>query len=126
MPEADQDNNSHLAMKTFKELVLAIIKAIPRGKVMSYGQIAAYAGSPRAARQVGQILRNTDGDSKLPWWRVINSQGVITIKGNWYSNAELQKKLLEREHIKVSQDFIVPMATFRWTPSSTQLEQIIA
>jgi methylated-DNA-protein-cysteine methyltransferase-like protein len=112
-------------MKTFKEQVISIIAAIPKAKVASYGQIAAYAGSPRAARQVGQILRNTDESYRLPWWRVINNQGRISIRGNWYATPEVQKKLLEQEGVEVNDSFYVHMSSYRWAPSLAKIEKII-
>lgn len=98
----------------FKFKVLKIISSIPKGKVMSYGQIAAMSGSPKAARQVGAVLRGVEPDSKMPWWRVINNKGEISIKGNWIATKELQKKLLEKEGIKVSDDFILDINKYRY------------
>ncbi|WP_044339729.1 MGMT family protein [Rossellomorea aquimaris] len=64
-------------MKPFTERVVKIIQGIPSGKVMTYGQIAALAGSPRAARQVVRILHSMSEKYKLPWHRVLNSKGEI-------------------------------------------------
>ena len=99
----------------FKDRVIKEIKKIPKGKVASYGQVAAVAGSPRAARQVGGILRNIDlAGTILPWWRVINNQGIISIKGNWTATKELQRDLLQKDGVKVSEDFKVDMEKYRW------------
>ena len=68
-------------MTNFTEQVLEIIKAIPRGKVMTYGQIAAYAGNPRSARQVSRILHSMSMKHNLPWHRVINAKGTISLTG---------------------------------------------
>ena len=71
-------------MLSFKEKVILVVSKIPYGKVVSYGQVAAASGHPRAPRQVGQILKTLDiRYLEIPWWRVINNQGIITIKGNW-------------------------------------------
>lgn len=78
---------------------------------MSYGQVAAAAGSPRAARQVGGILRASSLD-KLPWWRVINSQGYISIKGSFEATPQLQMQLLAAEGVVVSIDMRVDMAEY--------------
>ena len=51
---------------------------IPYGRVVSYGQVAAYVGVPRGARQVGWTLRRLE-DIDIPWWRVINNEGRISI-----------------------------------------------
>ena len=61
-------------MNPFTERVINIIKSIPIGKVMSYGQIAKVAGSPRGARQVVRILHSMSEKHKLPWHRVINAK----------------------------------------------------
>ncbi|WP_010283480.1 MGMT family protein [Bacillus timonensis] len=66
-------------MQTFTENVIQIIKQIPPGKVMTYGQIARLAGSPRGARQVVRVLHSMSKKYNLPWYRVINSKGEIAI-----------------------------------------------
>jgi methylated-DNA-protein-cysteine methyltransferase-like protein len=66
-------------MTPFTKQVVAIIAAIPEGKVMTYGQIAACAGSPRAARQVVRILHSMSRKERLPWHRVVNAKGQIAI-----------------------------------------------
>ena len=68
-------------MTDFTEQVLEIIKNIPFGRVMTYGQIAAYAGNPRGARQVSRILSSMSQKYQLPWHRVINSKGGISLTG---------------------------------------------
>lgn len=101
-------------MRSFKDKVIAYVIKIPKGKVASYGQVAAAAGSPRAARQVGGILKAADPRTKLPWWRVINSQGQISIKGNWEVSKELQSALLKREGIKVNKNFQIDINQYRY------------
>lgn len=101
---------------TFKQRVLKIIAAIPRGRVMSYGQVAAVAGSPRAARQVGGILRHYDGDDSLPWWRVVNNAGHISIKGNFVATPARQRHLLIDEDIPVSKEYSLDIESYRWYP----------
>ena len=102
-------------MPSFKEKVINFIKSVPKGKVVSYGQVAAAAGSPRAARQVGTILRGLDpSDSKIPWWRVVNNKGIISIKGNWTATKESQKILLIKDGIKVSDNFTINIEQYRY------------
>ena len=98
-------------MEKFSDLVLKTVKTIPKGKVASYGQVALMAGEPRAARQVGWIL-NQKSDEQTPWWRVINNSGRISIKHPEYS-ALLQKELLEKESVKVSDDFGIDIEKYR-------------
>lgn len=97
----------------FKESVLRCVSQIPRGKVASYGQIAAASGSPRAARQVGGILRAIGPDNYLPWWRVVNNQGLISIKGNWIATKDTQKKMLKDEGVEVRNDYSLDIEKYR-------------
>jgi methylated-DNA-protein-cysteine methyltransferase-like protein len=101
-------------MPEFRKLVLDFISRIPRGCVASYGQVAAACGHPRAARQVGGILRALPEDSGIPWWRVINSRGLISIKGSWTASKQLQKALLLKEGVAVSQNFEVNINKHRY------------
>ncbi len=68
-------------MTNFTEEVIEIIKMIPYGKVMTYGQIAAYASNPRGARQVSQVLHSMSEAYQLPWHRVVNAKGMISLTG---------------------------------------------
>ncbi len=107
-------------MESFGKKVIDVVNAIPAGKVMSYGQVAAACGSPRAARQVGWVLRSLPADSNVPWWRVVNNQGVISIKGNWTATKEIQAELLRAEKIEVSQDLKIDMDAYRWKPATVR------
>ena len=86
-------------MTKFTEEVLDIIKMIPKGKVMTYGQIAAYAGNPRGARQVSRILHSMSSSHELPWHRVINSKGGISLTGE---GGYVQELMLKDEGISVN------------------------
>ena len=83
-------------MSPFTEQVISIIRTIPSGKVMTYGQIAALAGSPRGARQVARILHSMSKKHKLPWHRVISSKGEISLKD------DEQKTALQFEGVEVT------------------------
>ncbi|MFK5882971.1 MAG: MGMT family protein [Candidatus Izemoplasma sp.] len=85
-------------MTEFTIMVLNTIKSIPKGKVMTYGQIAAYCDNPRNARGVSRILHGMSRKHDLPWHRVINSRGTISLTGN---PGFIQKELLEQELIIV-------------------------
>ena len=102
-------------MATFAEKVTLSVKKIPVGKVVSYGQIAAALGSPRAARQVGWALHSLDdSQEKIPWWRVVNNRGYLSIRGNDIATKDLQQSLLEKEGIKVSKEYVVDMKKYRY------------
>lgn len=74
----------------FALAVYQILAAVPAGRVSTYGQLAKLAGFPRHARFVGRLLANLPEGSKLPWWRVVRGDGVIT-------QGDRQKKLLQTE-----------------------------
>ena len=100
-------------LSDFTMCVLKKVSHIPKGKVVSYGQIAAACGHPRAARQVGGILRSLNEQVSIPWWRVINNSGKISIKGNFLATKEMQKNLLIGEGIEVSDAFQLEIVKYR-------------
>ena len=71
--------SSHASSDELAQIILSTVALIPYGKVASYGQIATLAGLPRHARMVGRVLGQMDSSSELPWHRVINSQGRISL-----------------------------------------------
>ena len=100
--------------KGFHERVVKFIKSIPRGKIATYGQIADYAGNPRAAREVAYILHSSSEKEDLPWQRVINSKGRISLRpGHGY---ELQKRLLEDEGVIFDEEGRIDFNKFLWQP----------
>lgn len=93
---------------------IAVIRRIPKGKVASYGQVAVLAGNPRAARQVVRTLHASSKKENLPWHRVINSQGKISLRsGGGY---ELQRTMLEAEGVEFSASGRVDLKRFGWRP----------
>ena len=99
-------------MEPFTERVVEIIKGIPEGKVMTYGQIAKLAGSPRGARQVVRVLHTLSEKYKLPWHRVINSKGVISIVD--YESRNLQKEFLESEGVTITFPNTIDLNEFQY------------
>ena len=95
----------------FSKHVIEIIKKIPAGKVATYGQIATLAGNNKAARQISRILHSSSGKYKLPWHRVINFHGKISLRiGDGF---EMQKAILESEGILVKNGKI-DLKKFQW------------
>jgi methylated-DNA-protein-cysteine methyltransferase related protein len=111
-----------MTLNPFQQAILKEVRNVPAGKVASYGQIAAYIGSPRAARQVGGAMRAMEGTPDFPWWRIINNAGIITIKGAAVANKRMQKELLEAEGIEVSADYTIDMARYRYHPDNSDVE----
>ncbi len=84
------------------ERAIEILRRVPAGRVITYGLLAAAAGNPRGARQVVRILHTQSEVHDLPWHRVINAQGKISLPpGNGY---ELQRAKLESEGIEFEGD----------------------
>jgi len=100
-------------MDQFLMQIFAVIHQIPLGKVSTYGEIAKMAGYPGYARHVGKALGNLPSESKLPWFRVINSQGRISLKGE---DLVRQREALIAEGIEVSNDGKISLRKYRWQP----------
>lgn len=76
------------------------VRGIPRGRVATYGRLAASVGMPGHARQVGYALAALDGDSDVPWHRVVNARGEVSARSGDRSAEGLQRALLEAEGIR--------------------------
>ena len=105
--------------KSFSDRVYETVRRIPAGRVASYGDIAALLGTPRAARGVGWALHALDGDSDVPWWRVINKRGAISIRHPDVS-PKVQRALLEDEGVGFDQEGCVDWAAVRWIPEELE------
>jgi methylated-DNA-protein-cysteine methyltransferase-like protein len=103
-------NNDH--MDSFLTQIYTVILQIPKGKVATYGDIAKMAGYPGYARQVGKALSNLPESSKLPWFRVINSRGIISLTGADFTR---QRAHLIEDGIHVSDHGKIALKTYRWT-----------
>ncbi len=79
--------------------IYAVVARIPKGRVATYGQVAEVAGLPRRARLVGRALRELDADSDVPWHRVVNAKGTISLRGDLLDHEGLQEELLRREGV---------------------------
>ena len=95
--------------------IYSVVKKIPKGKVATYGQIAALAGIPRNARQVGYALHALPAKSGVPWHRVINTKGEISPRA-WSENHLLQRILLEEEGVEFNTRHQVELKRFLWKP----------
>lgn len=91
--------------------ILATVDAIPRGRVASYGQVAAEAGLPGRARLVGRFLRELPTGARLPWHRVVRSDGAIADRGDRAASAE-QRRRLAREGVVLDSRGRVPRQRF--------------
>jgi methylated-DNA-protein-cysteine methyltransferase-like protein len=100
----------------FSDRVYWIVKQIPSGRVATYGQIAMLAGSPNAARAVGNLMKRSLREYvELPWQRVINASGGISFKGD-LARAELQLELLQTEGVAFDKRNKCDLDEYRWNP----------
>jgi len=103
----------------FYQQVYAVVRRIPRGKVTSYGRIAQMLGRPRAARAVGYALNSLKGKERdrdyadIPWQRVVNSQGRISIV-NREHGAQRQAEILREEGVVVSKELRINLDIYLW------------
>ncbi len=104
----------------FTSRVWAMVQLVPYGRVVSYGGVAALLGQPRAARGVGGGLAALPDDTAVPWWRVINRNGEISIKGPLHG-AAIQRMLLEREGVRFGPTGRVAWAEFGWRPEPEEI-----
>jgi methylated-DNA-protein-cysteine methyltransferase-like protein len=96
---------------SFPQRVWQIVASIPEGYVTTYGDIAMLAGSPRAARQVGGVLKRLPEGSTLPWYRVVNRHGEISLTG---PDLQRQRQALLSEGVQVSGKGKIDMQKYRW------------
>lgn len=102
----------------FKDRVYKLVGQIPRGRVMTYGQVAALCGAAWAAWEVGQIAHT--GPADLPWQRVVNKQGGLA--AGWPNGGrDAHKAALENDGVTVSDDYTVDISTLLWNSSQTSL-----
>jgi len=99
----------------FFERVYGVVRRIPRGRVATYGQVAALLGNPRAARTVGWALRALPEASRVPWHRVVNGSGGISANGR-RREAALQAQRLQRESVTIGREGRIPLERFCWRP----------
>jgi len=101
---------------TFAERVKQFIKTIPAGKVATYGQIAMMAGNPGGVRGVVWILHSSSQKANLPWHRVINGKGKISLpQGHGF---EEQKTRLEAEGVQFDEEDRIDLDRFLWQPGN--------
>lgn len=102
-------------MEAFTREVIKIIKSIPEGKVCTYGTIALMAGHPNGARQVTRIIHSMSRKHSLPWFRIINAKGLISLpKSHGYDE---QKALLKSEGVTFDEKDRIDLKKYLWTGS---------
>jgi methylated-DNA-protein-cysteine methyltransferase-like protein len=93
--------------------IYAAVERIPRGRVATYGQVAALAGLPGHARQVGYALHRTPDDRPIPWQRVLNAKGEVALRADPVA-ARHQRELLRGEGVRFRRNGTVDLRRFGW------------
>jgi len=109
-----------IASKGLHPRIYAVVSRIPRGRVATYGQIARLAGMPGQARLVGYALHAVPKGRSIPWQRVVNAQGAISLPADHGSR---QRRLLEREGIRFDSRGRIPLASFQWQPKGSTIRK---
>ncbi len=104
--------NGQKSRLSLQALIYGILRRVPRGKVVTYGQLALLAGSPRAARQVGWIAHA--GRPDLPWQRVVNRFGGLA--SGYRGGREGHKRDLMKDGVRVRADLTVDLGRYQWWP----------
>jgi methylated-DNA-protein-cysteine methyltransferase related protein len=99
-----------------RERIYAQVRKIPRGTVATHGQIARLAGLEGQARQVGYAMAAVPSSSTIPWHRVINAQGRVSMRREGPGGSIIQQQLLEREGVVFDGGGRVSLARFGWKP----------
>ena len=107
--------------RQFTQRVIAILRQVPAGTVTTYGEIADLAGNPKGARQVARILHACSEKEHLPWHRVINRQGRISLGP--FEGQQEQRALLESEGIRFAPDGRIDLNRFLWRPAEDRFAE---
>jgi len=101
-----------------RQRICAVIRRIPKGRVATYGQVAALAGLPGRARMVGAVLRDLPEGQSVPWQRVINAGGKVSPRGGPGWEEGYQRHRLQEEGVVFSDSGRVDLARFGWDPDA--------
>ncbi len=100
-------------MNALYRRIYRIVRHIPKGRVATYGVVARLAGRPGAARTVGWALSALPDDGDVPWWRVVNAAGRISLSAQDHASV-VQRALLLREGVRFAPGGAVPLGKYGW------------
>jgi methylated-DNA-protein-cysteine methyltransferase-like protein len=103
-----------LSSSTYQR-IYQVVRRIPRGRVATYGQVAQLAGFRGHARQVGYALHALPGEDRVPWQRVVNARGEISLRAS-SGNDRLQRMILEEEGVRFDRAGRIDLHRYRWRP----------
>jgi|GEM_PF-218380 len=101
----------------FQECIYQLVRQIPAGRVATYGQVAVLCGRPRHARFVGYALYQVAPDSDIPWHRVVNAQGKVSVSPRRGGSDELQRWRLTAEGVVFSANGRINLGRYGWQPA---------
>ncbi len=104
------------ATSTTYQRIYAVVSRIPRGRVATYGQVARLAGFPGQARLVGYALSALADERRIPWHRVVNAKGLVSIRTSGSGHDGLQMVMLRREGVRFDSQGVLSLARFQWRP----------
>lgn len=96
--------------------IYAVVRRIPAGRVATYGQVARLAGLPNQARLVGYALHSLPDGSSVPWQRVVNAKGEISLRSDGAGHDALQRVILRREGVRFGPKGTIDLAKYQWWP----------
>ena len=96
--------------------ITSVVSRIPRGRVATYGQVARLADLPGQARLVGYALAGLPPQSRVPWHRVVNAQGRVSLRRDGGPESHVQRRRLQREGIAFDAFGAIALGRFRWRP----------
>ena len=105
------------------QTIFAVVRRIPRGRVATYGQIATLAGLPRQPRLVGYAMHALPSATTVPWHRVINARGMVSIRSDGAASLS-QRLLLEREGVQFDGRGRVSLERYQWQPTRSTLRPV--
>ena len=108
-----------MGKNSFNQKVYLEVSKIPHGKIATYGQIADLICEYGRARQVGWALRRLKLPSNIPWHRVINAKGLITMSVSRNGTDWMQKELLINEGIRFNTEMKIDIKQYLWKPKET-------
>lgn len=113
---ASRERTARTAGRSSYEVIYEVVRRIPRGRVCTYGGVARLAGLPRHARLVGYALHALRDESRVPWHRVVNAEGRLSL-GRAVPGGDLgQRFRLEREGVRFDASGHIPLGRFTWEP----------
>jgi len=113
-------NDKQVNDQKYRARVYEIVKAIPVGRIMTYGQIAEILGEGYTPRTIGFVMHAADTEN-VPWQRVINSQGACST-GRMTVPVNLQQQILEDEGVKFNEKGRCDLNAYRWSPEGFEQE----